>query len=47
MNWQQQCPRCSDIPELVRAFLDPVGGKTVRLMECKCGERIWSDQMAE
>jgi hypothetical protein len=41
-EWIKRCPTCEGIPQKVRSFLDPIGGKTIRLMECKCGERIWS-----
>ena len=43
-DWVRRCPSCSDTPQIIRSFLDPGGGKTVRLMECKCGERIWSGE---
>jgi formate dehydrogenase maturation protein FdhE len=37
------CPACAAVPRLINAFLDPARGKSVRLFECQCGERIWDD----
>lgn len=40
----RRCPSCAAFAPLFRSFLDPVGGRTIRLYECSCGERIWNDQ---
>jgi len=37
------CQRCNAAPSVVRQILDTRTGKTVRMLECKCGERSWSD----
>jgi hypothetical protein len=39
----RRCSACAAFPPLARSFLDPVSGKTVRLYECQCGERIWDE----
>ena len=39
----RRCPTCPEVPRLAHQFLDPRNGKTVRLFECQCGERIWDD----
>jgi hypothetical protein len=39
-----RCPAGAAIaPRLILEFLDVRSGKTVRLYQCKCGERIWDD----
>ena len=38
-----RCPRCDALPKLIYQMLDSRTGKTVRLLECKCGERMWND----
>lgn len=38
-----RCPSCAAFPKLTHSMLDPRNGKTVRLYECHCGERIWDD----
>jgi len=43
----RRCPSCAAFAALFRAFLDPVGGRTIRLYECSCGERIWNTQGAQ
>ena len=43
---QDQRPRCSAcaaFPRLAQTILDTRTGKTVRLYQCQCGERIWDD----
>jgi hypothetical protein len=37
-----QCP-CGAQPKLVRKLLDPRRGLTVRIFECQCGERGWTE----
>ena len=39
----RRCPRCDAQPRLVRQILDPRTGRSIRMFECKCGERTWSD----
>jgi hypothetical protein len=38
-----KCIRCGDRPNTVQIMLDPRTGKTLRMYECRCGERIWDD----
>jgi hypothetical protein len=38
-----RCPTCAAFPQLARSFLDPRTGRTIRLFECRCGERIWDE----
>ena len=38
-----RCIRCGDRPNIVQIMLDPRRGKTLRMYECRCGERIWDD----
>jgi len=38
-----QCAKCGAQPSLVRRILDPRFGKTIRMFECKCGTRTWSE----
>jgi hypothetical protein len=40
----RRCPRCDAQPVLVHQMLDSRNGKTVRMFECKCGEKTWSEQ---
>lgn len=37
------CPVCAAFPRLAQSLLDTQKGKTVRLYQCQCGERIWDD----
>ena len=39
----RRCQRCDAQPRLVRQILDPRTGRSIRMFECKCGERTWSD----
>ena len=39
----RRCERCDAQPRLVREMLDSRSGKTVRMFECKCGERAWAE----
>jgi len=34
--------RCGAQPTLVRKMMNPTQGTTVRMLECRCGERAWS-----
>jgi len=38
-----RCIRCGDRPKIAQIMLDPRKGKTLRMYECRCGERIWDD----
>jgi hypothetical protein len=38
-----KCIRCGDRPNIVQVMPDPRRGKTLRMYECRCGERIWDD----
>jgi DNA-directed RNA polymerase subunit RPC12/RpoP len=40
---EDRCQRCNARPLLIYRMIDPLSGKTVRMFECKCGERILSD----
>ena len=39
----RNCERCGDVPYLVRTMLEPTTGKTIRMFECLCGQRSWSE----
>jgi hypothetical protein len=38
-----RCPTCAAFPRLTHTMLEPRTGKTVRLYQCQCGERIWNE----
>jgi hypothetical protein len=38
-----RCPTCAAFPRLAQSLLDPIKGRTVRLFQCQCGERIWDN----
>ena len=38
-----RCRTCAAFPRLAHSFLDTRNGKTVRLYQCRCGERVWDD----
>lgn len=38
-----RCPACAAFPHLTAKLLDTQNGRTVRLYQCQCGERIWDD----
>jgi hypothetical protein len=38
-----RCSACAAFPRLTRSFLEPTKGRTIRLYQCACGERIWDD----
>ncbi|MGY4623257.1 hypothetical protein [Bradyrhizobium sp. USDA 4486] len=38
-----RCPTCAAFPRLTQSLLDTRKGKTIRLFQCQCGERIWDD----
>jgi hypothetical protein len=40
---QPRCPICAALPRLTHTMLDVRSGKTVRLYQCRCGERVWED----
>jgi hypothetical protein len=35
--------KCGAQPMMVRKMMDPKTGKTVRMFECQCGARSWSE----
>ena len=37
-----QC-KCGAQPRIVRKMMDPRTGMTVRMFECQCGERNWTE----
>jgi hypothetical protein len=39
----RRCPCYDALPKLIGQMLDTRAGKTVRLLECKCGERTWEE----
>ena len=41
---REQLPcKCSAQPMIVRKMMDPKTGKTVRMFECQCGARCWTE----
>ena len=40
----RSCECCGEMPYLVRSLLDSNTGKTIRMFECLCGERSWSEE---
>jgi len=36
-----RCAACAGFPRLTHTFLEPNKGRTIRLYQCECGERIW------
>jgi hypothetical protein len=36
-----RCPTCAAFPSPLYSMLEPRTGKTVKLQQCQCGERIW------
>jgi hypothetical protein len=39
---EPQC-KCGAQPRIVRKMMDPRTGITVRMFECQCGERSWTE----
>ena len=39
---EQRC-KCGAQPRLVHTMMDPVRGLNVRMFECRCGERSWTE----
>ena len=39
----RSCDRCGGVPAIVRTMLNSTTGKTMRMYECTCGERTWSE----
>jgi formate dehydrogenase maturation protein FdhE len=35
------CTACGKKPSQVMSMLDPVSGRTVRMLKCDCGEQTW------
>jgi hypothetical protein len=38
-----RCIKCDAQPLLVLKMLDPRSGNTIRMFECKCGQRTWCE----
>ncbi len=38
-----RCPTCAEFTHLSHQFLDPRNGRTIRLYQCLCGERVWDN----
>jgi len=36
-----RCAACAAFPRLTLTFLEPSKGRTIRLYQCECGERVW------
>jgi hypothetical protein len=41
--WEQAACKCGAQPIIVRKMMDPKTGKTVRMFECQCGARSWTE----
>jgi hypothetical protein len=39
----RRCVKCDAQPLMVLRMLDPRSGRTIRMFECKCGQRTWSE----
>lgn len=39
---ERRCP-CGAMPKLVQKMMDPHRGLTVRIFECQCGVRSWTE----
>ena len=35
--------KCGAQPMIIRKMMDPKTGKTVRMFECQCGARSWTE----
>ena len=42
MREERRC-RCDALPKLVYKMMDPQRGITVRMFECNCGNKIWTE----
>jgi hypothetical protein len=40
---EQAACKCGAQPIIVRKMMDPKTGKTVRMFECQCGARSWTE----
>ena len=40
------CIKCGAQPRLICKMLEPSTGKTLRMFDCRCGDRTWRDQSA-
>lgn len=38
-----RCPACAAFPQFRTQFLEPVTGRTIRLFQCECGQRVWDE----
>ena len=39
---ERRC-KCGAQPRLIHKMMDPKRGLTVRMFECRCGERSWTE----
>jgi hypothetical protein len=39
---ERRC-KCGALPQVVRKMMDPARGITVRMFECQCGDRRWTE----
>ena len=39
----RRCIKCDAQPRLVHKMSSPETGRTIRMFECKCGTRTWSE----
>jgi hypothetical protein len=39
----RSCIRCGGVMAIARTMLNSTTGKTIRMFECSCGERAWSE----
>jgi septal ring factor EnvC (AmiA/AmiB activator) len=42
-DYPPRCPACAAFSQFRTQFLEPVTGRTIRLYQCQCGQRIWED----
>jgi hypothetical protein len=42
-EYPPRCPACAAFPQFRTQFLEPVTGRTIRLYQCECGQRVWDD----
>ena len=42
-EYEPRCPACAAFPQLRNQFMEPVTGRTIRLYQCECGQRVWED----
>ncbi len=42
-NPVRTCNHCGQNPTQIRAMLNSLTGRTVRMFKCRCGEQTWSE----